>query len=67
MARNNGDRTGLVGILFLWVCSTGTHYVFFGSTLELVQLMFVVGSTMCFDTVGGGDLGVCWWMGADIF
>ena len=35
MARNNGDRTGLVGILFLWVCSTGTHYVFFGSTLEL--------------------------------
>ena len=33
--------------------------MFFGSTLELVLLMFVVGSTVCFDTVGGGDLRMC--------
>ena len=41
--------------------------MFFGSALDLVLLMFVVGSTVCFDIVGRGDLRLCWWTGADVF
>ena len=41
--------------------------MFFGSMLDLVLLVFVVGSTVCFYIVGVGDLGMCWWMGVDIF
>ena len=41
--------------------------MFFGSTLDLVLLMFLVGSTVCFDIVGRDDLRLCWWIGADIF
>ena len=52
--------------LFLWMFSTGTRCVFFGSTLNMVLLMFVVGSTVCFDIVVVGDLRWCWWMEADI-
>ena len=62
-----GNAPVWLGKLFLWVCSTGTHFVFFGSNLELVVLMFVVGSTVCFDIVGGGGLRLCWWMGENIF
>ena len=40
--------------------------MFFGSTLELVLLMFVVFPNVCFDIVGGGDLRLCWWVEADI-
>ena len=41
--------------------------MFFGSTLKLVLLMFVVGLTVCFDIVGVGDVRLCWWIEADIF